>query len=93
MVETLARAVADAFMQVGVYVGLMLVFFGWLQWRTGERVTEVLQRHRHWAPLVGALLGVTPGCAGALLVMPLYARGVAPSSPRWSPPWVIRRGC
>jgi hypothetical protein len=37
MVETLARAVADAFMQVGVYVGLMLVFFGWLQWRTGER--------------------------------------------------------
>lgn len=78
MMETLARAVADAFMQVGVYVGLMLVFFGWLQWRTGERVTEVLQRHRHWAPLVGALLGVTPGCAGALLVMPLYARGVVP---------------
>lgn len=78
MIETLARAVADAFMQVGVYVGLMLVFFGWLQWRTGERVTEVLQRHRHWAPLVGALLGVTPGCAGALLVMPLYARGVVP---------------
>lgn len=41
-------------------------------------VTEVLQRHRHWAPLVGALLGVTPGCAGALLVMPLYAGGVVP---------------
>ncbi|CAN5829931.1 putative manganese transporter [soil metagenome] len=78
MLETLAWAVADAFMQVGVYVGLMLVFFGWLQWRTGERVTQVLQRHRHWAPLVGALLGVTPGCAGALLVMPLYARGVVP---------------
>lgn len=81
-------------MQVGVYVGLMLVFFGWLQWRTGERVTEVLQRHRHWAPLVGALLGVTPGCAGALLVMPLYARGVrgspgvglaAPLSPTVAP--------
>jgi len=71
MTETILTALADAFMQVGVYVAMLLAFFGWLQWRTGERVSTVLQRHRHWAPLIGALLGVSPGCAGALLVMPL----------------------
>lgn len=78
MLDTTVTALADAFMEVGVYVAMLLAFFGWLQWRTGERVSQVLQEHRHWAPLVGALLGVSPGCAGALLVMPLYARGVVP---------------
>ncbi len=78
MTQAILTGLADAFMEVGVYVAVLLAFFGWLQWRTGERVSQVLQKHRHWAPLIGALLGVSPGCAGALLVMPLYVRGVVP---------------
>ena len=68
-------ALADAFMQVGVFVALLVAFVGWMRWRHGDRVGEVLERHVRWAPLIGALLGVSPGCAGAILVMPLFARG------------------
>lgn len=75
MLEFLARPLADAFMQVGVYVAVMVAFFGWLRWRYGDRVTDGLARHPRLGPLVGALLGVSPGCGGAIILMPLYARG------------------
>jgi hypothetical protein len=73
--DYLARPLADAFMQVGVYVAVLVVAFGWLRWRYGDRVTDVLVRRPRFGPLVGALLGVSPGCGGAIVLMPLYARG------------------
>lgn len=75
MTELVLRPLADAFMQVGVYVAVMVALFGWLRWRYGDRVTDGLTRHRRLGPLVGALLGVSPGCGGAIILMPLYARG------------------
>lgn len=75
MVEFLARPLADAFMQVGVYVAVMVAIFGWLRYRYGDRATDALTRHQRWGPFLGALLGVSPGCGGAIVLMPLYARG------------------
>ncbi|MEH1127234.1 putative manganese transporter [Micromonospora sp. CPCC 206061] len=75
MIDYLARPMADAFMQVGVYVAVLVVVFGWLRWRYGDRVTDALVRRPRFGPLVGALLGVSPGCGGAIILMPLYARG------------------
>lgn len=75
MIDLLARPLADAFMQVGVYVAVLVAFFGWLRYRYGDRVTDALTRYRRWGPLLGALLGVSPGCGGAIVLMPLYARG------------------
>lgn len=75
MIELVARPLADAFMQVGVYVAVLVALFGWLRWRYGDRVTDGLTRRHRLGPLVGALLGVSPGCGGAIILMPLYARG------------------
>lgn len=75
MTELFVRPLADAFMQVGIFVAVMLGVFGYLQYRTGDRITRFLAARWRSAPLFGALLGVTPGCGGAILVMPLYLRG------------------
>ncbi|GAB3179180.1 putative 10TM heavy-metal exporter [Micromonospora palomenae] len=75
MTELVVRPLADAFMQVGVYVAVMVALFGWLRWRYGDRITDGLTRRPRLGPLVGALLGVSPGCGGAIVLMPLYARG------------------
>lgn len=75
MTEVVLRPLADAFMEVGVFVALLVAVFGWARWRYGDRLVAALSRHRRAGPLVGALLGVSPGCAGAILVMPLAARG------------------
>jgi uncharacterized membrane protein len=66
---------ADAFLEVGTFVAVMLAAFGLLQWRTGGAVTRWLERHRRLGPLAGAVLGAVPGCGGAIVVMPLYLRG------------------
>lgn len=75
MTELLLRPLADAFMQVGVFVALMVAPFGWAHQRWGHRLDAALQRHGNVAPLVAAGLTLPPGCGGAILVMAAYARG------------------
>jgi hypothetical protein len=75
MVEVLVRPLADAFMQVGVFVALLVAPFGWARWRYGERLDAFLVRHQRLAPLAAAALTVPPGCGGAIIAMALYARG------------------
>lgn len=76
MIELVAAALSDAFLQVGVWVGAMLAGFALLQRRGSGRAMRLLQRPG-WGPVVGAALGVTPGCGGAIIVMPLYTKGSA----------------
>jgi hypothetical protein len=75
MTEILLRPLADAFMQVGVFVALLVAPFGWARYRWGHRLDEALVRHRRLGPLVAAALTVPPGCGGAIIVMAVYARG------------------
>lgn len=75
--ELLLRPVADAFLQVGVPVALLAAVVAWARVRYGTRALDVLVRHRRLAPVIGAALGVLPGCGGAILVMVLHLRGRA----------------
>ncbi|MET9734937.1 putative manganese transporter [Streptomyces sp. NPDC006458] len=65
---------ADGFMQVGVFVAMLVGVFSVLRSRYGDRLVVALESRRKAGPLVGALLGVSPGCAGALMLTPLYTR-------------------
>lgn len=75
MTDLVARPAADAFLQVGVWVGAMLGATALARARWGHRIEAWLARHRRLGPVVGALLGVSPGCGGAIVVAPLYLRG------------------
>jgi hypothetical protein len=75
MTQLLLQPLADAFMQVGVFVALAVAPFGWAQHRWGPRLAAALERHARWAPLVGAALTMPPGCGGAIVVVTAYARG------------------
>jgi hypothetical protein len=75
--ELLLRPLADAFLQVGVPVALLVAAAAWAQVRYGARALDVLVRHRRAAPALGAAVGVTPGCGGAILAVGLYLKGRA----------------
>ncbi|WP_122817980.1 putative manganese transporter [Nocardioides pantholopis] len=75
MTELILRPLADAFMQVGVFVALLVAPFGWARYRWGHRLDDALLRHRRLGPLVAAALTMPPGCGGAIIVMALYSRG------------------
>lgn len=65
----------DGFVQVSAFVAITVLLFSYIQYRTGGRVIRFLESHRRFQPIAGALLGLTPGCGGAIVAMPLYMRG------------------
>ncbi len=73
--EAIFSSAADAFVQVGVFVGAVLLLFQYLNYRQQGGLVTRIERARRFQPLVGALLGLTPGCGGAIFVMTLYLRG------------------
>ena len=65
----------EGFVQVSGFVGATILLFSLVQYRFDGRITSWLEENERAQPLAGALLGVTPGCGGAIIAMPLYIRG------------------
>jgi hypothetical protein len=73
--EILVFSVRDGFVQVSAFVAITVLVFSYVQYRTGGRIVSYLEHNERLQPLAGALLGLTPGCGGAIIAMPLYIRG------------------
>jgi len=65
----------EGFVQVSGFVGATILLFSLVQYKFDGRITRWLEENEHAQPLAGALLGLTPGCGGAIIAMPLYIRG------------------
>nr|WP_198668017.1 putative manganese transporter [Saliphagus sp. LR7] len=65
----------EGFVQVSCFVGATILLFSLVQYRFDEKLTKLLEENERAQPLAGALLGLTPGCGGAIIAMPLYIRG------------------
>jgi hypothetical protein len=65
----------EAFVQVSGFVAVTVLVFSLVQYKFDGRLTALLKEHERAQPLVGGLLGLTPGCGGAIVAMPLYIRG------------------
>lgn len=63
-----------AFIQVTVFVGVVLLFFGYLDYRQQGAFVAAIEKAKKYQPLIGSLLGIIPGCGGSILVMPLYVK-------------------
>lgn len=73
--EIILGAVSDAYLQVSVFVAATLVVFYGLESRLNIDTGEVLARYRNWQVPIAAVLGATPGCGGAIMVITQYIRG------------------
>ena len=73
--EILVVSMRDSFLAVTVFVAAMILLFSWLQFITAGRFVGWIGENRGLQPLIGAMMGLTPGCGGAIIVMPMYARG------------------
>ena len=75
ILEIVVTSMRDAFLAVTVFVAAMVLLFSWLQYVTAGRFVTWIRENRRLQPVIGALMGLTPGCGGAIIVMPMYARG------------------
>jgi hypothetical protein len=73
--DVLIVSLRDGFVQVSAFVAVTVLLFSYLRYRTGDRIVTFLKNHKRMQPIAGALLGLTPGCGGAIVAMPLYVRG------------------
>lgn len=66
----------NAFIDVTVFVGVVLIIFGYINYKQAGKLVENIGKSKKTQPIIGALLGLTPGCGGAIFVMPLFPSGV-----------------
>lgn len=69
------NAASATFIQVGTFVGVTLLLFGFLDYKTKGGIIASFKKYKHLQVVFGTILGLTPGCGGAILVMPLYLKG------------------
>ena len=64
--EVIVVSMRDAFLAVTVFVAAMVLLFSWLQYITAGKFVDAIRANKRWQPVIGALMGITPGC-GCLL--------------------------
>lgn len=69
------HAIADAYLQVTVFVAATLVVLYAAEHLFRADLGAFLQRHRAWQVPAGALLGGLPGCGGAIVAVTQFASG------------------
>ncbi|HZJ58039.1 MAG TPA: putative manganese transporter [Clostridia bacterium] len=75
LLQIILKSAGDSFIQVTVFVGAVLLLFGYINFRQQGAFVERIEKSKRYQPLIGAFLGMTPGCGGAIFVMPLYVKG------------------
>lgn len=64
-----------SFLQVTVFVGAVLILFNFINYKTEGAFIGAIKNAKKMQPVIGAFLGLTPGCGGAIFVMPLFIKG------------------
>ena len=71
----IAESLAEAYLQVSVFVAATLGVIYTVEYRTKADVAVLLDRYRRWQVPIAASLGALPGCGGAVVVVMQYVRG------------------
>ena len=74
---TAITVLADAYFQVAafVYASLALYYLATLR-LPGDVIARFMQKHPFYEVSLAAMLGVLPGCGGAIIVVTQYTRGI-----------------
>lgn len=75
IIHLILYSAENAFIQVTVFVGAVLLIFGYVDFMLSGRLVKKIEQSKKQQPIIGSLLGLTPGCGGAIFVMPLFPKG------------------
>ena len=73
--ETVQKSMADAYLQVSVFVGLTLLIFIGIDSMSSFNVDKFLLKSKKFHVTIAALLGAIPGCGRAVIVVTQYIQG------------------
>jgi hypothetical protein len=64
-------------LRVGAIILPLFLLVDYLNHKYGNQIEDVLRKSRHFMPIVGALLGVIPGCNVAVVTAIFFTEGIA----------------
>lgn len=76
ILDSAVQAAENSFVQVTAFVGAVLLLFGYLDYVLAGRLVKMIENSKRFQPIIGAILGLTPGCGGAIFLMPLFPRRI-----------------
>ena len=65
----------EVFYKVGVFVSISLLLIGLIDYKFNGIIIKLLEKDRRNQVYFSALLGLIPGCGGAIVVVPMYILG------------------
>ncbi|MGL6104569.1 putative manganese transporter [Romboutsia sp.] len=74
ILEIIIHASQEAFLHVGVSLALVILAFGYIDYKTKGRLVNLLEINPMLQPIIGSILGIIPGCGGTILLIPLYTK-------------------
>ena len=74
LIQIITNAAQEAFIHVGILLGIVILLFGFLDYKTGGNIVNILEKNKKLQPIIGALLGVIPGCGGCIILIPLNVK-------------------
>mgnify|MGYP001044652955 CR=1 FL=1 len=75
IIKLILYSAESAFIQVTVFVGAVLLLFGYINYKNSGQLVKKIQNSKKTQPIIGSLLGLTPGCGGAIFVTPMFPKG------------------
>ena len=74
LIEIIINSAQESFLHVGVLLGIVILIFGYIDYKTGGNIVDILDKNKRIQPMIGAILGIIPGCGGSIILMPLYVK-------------------
>lgn len=74
LIEIIINAAQESFLHVGVLLGIVILIFGYIDYKTGGNMVDILDKNKRMQPIIGSILGIIPGCGGSIILMPLYVK-------------------
>ncbi len=74
ILNIILKVAEGAFTEITVFVGIALILFGYFNFKNDGNFIKTIQKNKKFQPLIGAFLGLIPGCGGAILIAPLYIK-------------------
>ena len=75
MLEIVYTCAQEAFLNIGSLIIIFIIIFNFINHVTNNFISTILLRTKKIHPIIGALMGVIPGCGGGLILIPLYLEG------------------
>ena len=75
LIDIIYNSASSAFIQVGTFVAVTLFIFGFVNYEFNGKLVDKLEKSKKIQVVVGSILGLTPGCGGAIMIVPLYLLG------------------